>query len=137
MPRSHHLNRSLNETRQHKIWSLARKKTKNDKKMKVDSQTVGLTADQLLRIPTPDGVRNWLGESKVVSAGVSRYPAGETEKQADRRGSYRRPLQRLDQQVRLVHWLQGSKVFETCCVSLAWGPGRLQQRYPPTGSNLR
>ena len=85
MPRSHHLNRSLNETRQHKIWSLARKKTKNDKKMKVDSQTVGLTADQLLRIPTPDGVRGRLGEIKVMSTVVSRYPARVNEKQADRR----------------------------------------------------
>ena len=68
-------------------------------------QRVGLTPDLLLRIPTPDGVGDWLGEIKVMSAGVSRYPAGRTEKQADRRarelpGSYRRPLERLDQLVR-------------------------------------
>ena len=40
-----------------------------------------------------------------MSAGVSRYSAGKTEKQVDRRarelpGSYRRPLERLDQPVR-------------------------------------
>ena len=87
--------------------------------------------DLLLRIPTPDGVGDRLGEIKVMSAGVSCYPAGRTEKQADRRarelpGSYRLPLERLDQLVRgtapgetgaLVARLQ-----ETCCVS--WqGPG--------------
>ena len=68
-------------------------------------QRVGLTPDLLLRIPSPDGVGDLLGEIKAMSAGVSRYPAGKTEKQADRRarelpGSYRRPLERLDQQLR-------------------------------------
>ena len=65
-------------------------------------QRVGLTPDLLLRIPTPDGVTDQLGEVKAMSAGVSRYPSGRTEKQADRRArelpaTYRRPLERLDQ----------------------------------------
>ena len=64
-------------------------------------QRVGLTPDLLLRLPTPDGVTDRLGEIKAMSAGVSRYPAGKTEKQADRRarelpGTYRRPLEKLD-----------------------------------------
>ena len=68
-------------------------------------QWVGLTPDLLLRMPTPDGVTDQLGEVKAMSAGVSRYPPGRTEKQADRRArelpaTYRRPLQRLDQEVR-------------------------------------
>ena len=65
-------------------------------------QRVGLTPDLLLRIPTPDGVTDQLGEVKAMSAGVSRYPSGRVEKQADRRArelpaTYRRPLERLDQ----------------------------------------
>ena len=68
-------------------------------------QRVGLTPDLLLRLPTPDGVKDCLGEIKCMSAGVSRYPPGKTEKQADRRakelpGLYRRPLERLDQEYR-------------------------------------
>ena len=68
-------------------------------------QRVGLTPDLLLRMPTPDGVTDQLGEVKAMSAGVSRYPPGRAEKQADRRArelpaTYRRPLQRLDQEVR-------------------------------------
>ena len=68
-------------------------------------QRVGLTPDLLLRLPTPDGVTDQLGEVKAMSAGVSRYPPGRAEKQADRRArelpaTYRRPLQRLDQEVR-------------------------------------
>ena len=102
--------------------------------MEIDSQRVGLTPDQLLRIPTPDGVGDRLGKIKVMSAGGSRYPAGKTEKQADRRarelpGSYRRPLERLDQQVRgtapgetgaLVARLQGFGDL-LCLVAGAWG----------------
>ena len=58
--------------------------------------------DLLLRIPTPDGVTDRLGEVKAMSAGISRYPSGRAEKQADRRArelpaTYRRPLERLDQ----------------------------------------
>ena len=97
-------------------------------------QRVGLTPDLLLRIPTPDGVGDRLGELKVMSAGVSRYPPGRTEKQADRRarelpGTYRRPLERLDQQVRgtapgktgaLVARLQGFGDL-LCFVAGAWG----------------
>ena len=68
-------------------------------------QRVGLTPDLLLRLPTPDGVTDRLGELKAMSAGVTRYPPGKTEKQADRRGrelpgSYRRSLERLDQEHR-------------------------------------
>ena len=68
-------------------------------------QRVGLTPDLLLRLPTPDGVTDQLGEIKAMSAGVSRYPPGRAEKQADRRArelpaTYRRPLQRLDREVR-------------------------------------
>ena len=68
-------------------------------------QRVGLTPDLLLRLPTPDGVTDRLGEIKAMSAGVSRYPASKTEKQADRRakelpGTYRRPLEKLDREVR-------------------------------------
>ena len=70
-----------------------------------DSPISILSILSILRIPTPDGVGDGLGEIKVMSAGVSRYPAGRTEKQADRLarelpGSYRRPLERLDQLVR-------------------------------------
>ena len=97
-------------------------------------QRVGLTPDLLLRIPTPDGVGDRLGEVKVISAGVSRYPTGRTEKQADRRarelpGTYRRPLERLDQQVRgtapgetgaLVARLQSFGDL-LCLVAGAWG----------------
>ena len=45
-------------------------------------QRVGLTPDLLLRLPTPDGVTDRLGELKAMSAGVTRYPPGKTEKQA-------------------------------------------------------
>ena len=97
-------------------------------------QRVGLTPDLLLRIPSPDGVVDRLGEIKAMSAGVSRYPAGKTEKQADRRarelpGSYRRPLERLDQELRgtapgdtgaLVARLQGFGEL-MCLVAGAWG----------------
>ena len=83
-------------------------------------QRVGLTPDLLLRLPTPDGVRDALGEIKCMSTGVTRYPPGKTEKQADRRakelpGLYRRPLEKLDREHRntapgetgaLVAWLQ-------------------------------
>jgi hypothetical protein len=64
-------------------------------------QRVGLTPDLMLRFQTADGPRDQLGEIKMMSAGVSRYPIGKTEKQADRRArelpsTYRRPLARLD-----------------------------------------
>ena len=97
-------------------------------------QRVGLTPDFLLRIPTQDGVTDRLGELKCISAGVTRYPMGRTEKQADRRGrelpgSYRRPLERLDQRYRgtapgetgaLVARLQGYGDL-MCLVAGAWG----------------
>ena len=84
-------------------------------------QRVGLTPDLLLQLPTPDGV-------------TDRYPPGRTEKQADRRGrelpaSYRRPLERLDQEYRgtlpgetgpLVARLQGFGDL-LCLVVGAWG----------------
>ena len=40
-------------------------------------QREGLTPDLLLRIPSPDGVGDRLGEIKVMSAGVCRYPLGK------------------------------------------------------------
>ena len=66
-------------------------------------QRVGLTPHLLLQLPTPDGVKDSLGEIKCMSAGVTRYPPGKTEKQADRRakelpGLYRRPLEKLDRE---------------------------------------
>ena len=56
------------------------------------------------RIPTLDGPRLSLGELKFISAGATRYPIGKTEKQVDRRarelpGSYRRPLEKLDEKL--------------------------------------
>ena len=68
-----------------------------------------------------------------MSAGVSRYPPGRAEKQADRRArelpaTYRRPLERLDQQYRgtapgvtgpLVARLQGYGEL-MCLVAGAW-----------------
>ena len=97
-------------------------------------QRVGLTPDLLLRLPTPDGVTDRLGELKAMSAGVTQYPPGKTEKQADRRGrelpgSYRRPLERLDQEHRgtqpgetgpLVARLRGFGDL-LCLVVGAWG----------------
>ena len=97
-------------------------------------QRVGLTPDFLFRLPTPDGVTDRLGELKAISAGISRYPPGKTEKQADRRGrelpaSYRRALERLDREHRgtapgetgaLVARLQGYGEL-LCLVFGAWG----------------
>ena len=65
-------------------------------------QRNGLCPDFKIKIPTPDGPRLSLGELKFISAGASRYPIGKTEKQVDRRarelpGSYRRPLEKLDE----------------------------------------
>ena len=101
-------------------------------------QRVGLTPDLLFRLPTPDGVVDQLGEVKAMSAGVSRYPPGRAEKQADRRArelpaTYRRPLERLDQQYRgtapgvtgpLVARLQGYGDL-MCLVAGAWADCRL------------
>ena len=81
-----------------------------------------------------DGVTDRLGALKAMSTGVTRYPPGRTEKQADRRGrelpaSYRRPLERLDQEYRgtlpgekgpLVAKLQGFGDFLYLVVG-AWG----------------
>ena len=47
-------------------------------------QRVGLTPDLLLQLTTPEGVKDSLGKIKCMSAGVTRYPPGKTEKQADR-----------------------------------------------------
>lgn len=110
-------------------------------------QRVGLTPDLLLRLPTPDGVTDRLGELKAMSAGVTRYPPGRTEKQADRRGrelpgSYRRPLERLDQEYRgtppgetgpLVARLQG---FGDLLCLVVGAMGRLLSRPPHYGPNL-
>ena len=99
-------------------------------------QRVGLTPDLLLRIQTPDGVQDFLGEIKMMSAGPTRYPPGRTEKQVDRRArelpaSYRRPLERLDRQHLgaqpgqagpLVSRLQGYGELQ-CLVAGAWGEG--------------
>ena len=79
--------------------------TREGGELQYGRQRVGLTPDLLLRLPTADGVKDCLGELKCISAGVSRYPPGKTEKQTDRRGrqlpgEYRRPLQRLDREVR-------------------------------------
>ena len=64
-------------------------------------QRNGLCPDFKLRLQTPEGPSDCLGELKIISAGATRYPAGRTEKQVDRRarelpGEYRRPLERLD-----------------------------------------
>ena len=99
-------------------------------------QRVGLTPDLLLRIPTPDGVQDFLGEIKFISAGPTRYPHGRTEKQVDRRArelpnSYRRPLELLDRQHLgaqpgqvgpLVSRLQNYGELQ-CLVAGAWGEG--------------
>ena len=58
---------------------------------------VGLTPNLLLRLTTPDVVKDSLGEIECIN----RYPPGKTEKQADMRakelpGLYRRPLERLN-----------------------------------------
>ena len=96
-------------------------------------QRVGLTPDLLLRIPTPDGVTDRLGEVKAMSAGISRYPSGRAEKQADRRArelpaSYRRPLERLDQRRGTAAGATGPLVARLngygellCLVAGAWG----------------
>ena len=99
-------------------------------------QRVGLTPDLVLRLPTPDGVKDSLGEIKCMSAGVTRYPPGKTEKQADRRaeelpGLYRRPLERMDREYRntapgetgaLVARLQSYGELQ-CYVAGAWADG--------------
>ena len=96
-------------------------------------QRVGLTPDLLLRMPTPDGVTDRLGEVKAMSAGTSRYPSGRAEKQADRRArelpaSYRRPLERLDQRRGTPAGATGPLVARLngygellCLVAGAWG----------------
>merc|ERR1711990_734009 len=76
-----------------------------------------------VRLPSPDGPQDLLGELKFISAGVTRYPIGRTEKQVDRRarqlpGTYRRPLARLD---RLHHGTADGEV------------GRLEQRLQSFG----
>ena len=100
-------------------------------------QRNGLCPDFKLRVPTPDGVRDLLGEVKIMSAGISRYPPGRKEKQADRRarelpGSYRRPLEKLDRKHHgtapgetgpLIQLLQGFGELQ-CLVSGAWMKGR-------------
>ena len=92
--------------------------------------------DFRLRLPTPDGPQDLLGELKFISAGVTRYPIGRAEKQVDRRarelpGSYRRPLARLDrlhhgtaegEVGRLVQRLQAFGELQTY-VAGNWGEG--------------
>ena len=99
-------------------------------------QRNGLCPDLKLRIPTTEGVQDLLGEIKLMSAGVTRYPLGKTEKQADRRarelpGTYRRPLARLDRRHHgtahgeagpLVQLLQSFGELQ-CYVAGAWGEG--------------
>ena len=101
-------------------------------------QRNGLCPDLKLRIPTADGVCDQLGEIKILNACVTRYVAGATEKQADRRarelpGQYRRPLAKLDRQhhktargetgplVRLLHSFGELQ----CYVAGAWSEGSL------------
>ena len=99
-------------------------------------QRLGLCPDFKLRLQTADGPSDCLGELKFISAGVSRYPVGRTEKQVDRRarelpGTYRRPLERLDrlhhgtqpgEVGRLVARLQGYGQLQ-CYVAGHWGEG--------------
>ena len=99
-------------------------------------QRVGLTPDLRLQTQTADGTSDLLGEIKCMSAGVTRYPFGKTEKQVDRRsrelpGTYRRPLERLDRHYHdtqpgqtgpLVHRLQSFGELQ-CYVAGAWGEG--------------
>ena len=99
-------------------------------------QRVGLTPDLLIRLPTPDGVQDCLGEVKTVSAGVTWYPPGSRERGVDRRArglpaTYRRPLSRLDQRYHntapgetgpLVSRLQGFGELQ-CLVMGAWAEG--------------
>ena len=99
-------------------------------------QRVGLTPDLRLRIQTPEGKCDRLGEIKMMSAGVTRYPSGKTVKQTDRRasqlpGSYRRPLEKLDRRYHqtlpgqtgpLVERLQSFGELQ-CYVAGAWSEG--------------
>ena len=106
-------------------------------------QRVGLTPDFLLRIPTPDGVQDYLGEIKCMSTGVSRYPPGRPEKQADRRArelpaTYRRPLERLDRQYRGDRSSGGSSAeIWRAAVLRGGGLGRWVKTSPLAHSDLR
>ena len=105
-------------------------------------QRLGLCPDFKLRLPTADGPQDCLGELKFISAGVSRYPVGRREKQVDRRarelpGSYRRPLERLDQlhhgaqpgeTGRLVARLQSYGPLQCTAVLCGWTVGRGELR---------
>ena len=96
-------------------------------------QRVGLTPDLLLRIPTPDGVTDQLGEVKAMSAGVSRYPSGRVEKQADRRaraGNLPPPLGKVGPGQRDCtrgNWSFGDKAAGVWRAALfgGWSVGRL------------
>ena len=99
-------------------------------------QRLGLCPDFKLRLSSAAGLSDQLGELKFISAGVTRYPVGRTEKQVDRRarelpGTYRRPLERLDRQYhgtqpgetgRLVQRLQSYGELQ-CYVAGNWGEG--------------
>ena len=110
--------------------------TEDGGELQYGRQRMGLCPDFRLRLPTADGPLDSLGELKFISAGVTRYPIGRTEKQVDRRarelpGTYRRPLERLDrlhhgtpagEVGRLVQRLQSFGELQTYVVG-NWGEG--------------
>ena len=94
-------------------------------------QRNGLCPDFKIKIPTSDGPRLSLGELKFISAGASRYPIGKTEKQVDRRarelpGSYRRPLEKLDEK----HGTRPGETGRLVARLQSFGPQRFTRFHP-------
>ena len=61
----------------------------------------GLVPDFRLRLPTPEGPTDCLGELKVISAGVSWHPTGRKGTGVDKRAAtlappYKRELEKYD-----------------------------------------